>query len=25
MHGYTHQYNSMLNPWSAVSGHDYEF
>jgi len=25
MHGYTHQYNSMLNPYSAVSADDYEF
>lgn len=25
MHGYTHQYNSMLNPHSAVTGDDYEF
>jgi uncharacterized protein YdaL len=25
MHGYTHQYNSMRNPHSAVSGDDFEF
>ena len=25
LHGYSHQYNSMLNPHTAVSGDDYEF
>ncbi|MDB5932492.1 MAG: papd-like protein [Polaromonas sp.] len=25
MHGYTHQYSSMLNPHTGVSGDDYEF
>lgn len=25
MHGYTHQYGTKLNPYSAVSGDDYEF
>jgi uncharacterized protein YdaL len=25
MHGYTHQYNSTINPNTAVSGDDYEF
>lgn len=25
LHGYTHQYESMLNPHSAVSGDDFEF
>lgn len=25
MHGWTHQYSTMRNPWSAVSGDDFEF
>ncbi len=25
MHGYTHQYADQLNPWSGVSGDDFEF
>ena len=25
MHGYTHQYARMKNPWTGVSGDDYEF
>ncbi|MDB5898272.1 MAG: hypothetical protein JWP41_1874 [Ramlibacter sp.] len=25
MHGYTHQYSPIRNPWSGVSGDDYEF
>ena len=25
MHGYTHQYRDVLNPYTAVSGDDYEF
>jgi uncharacterized protein YdaL len=25
MHGYTHQYGAMRNPWSGASGDDYEF
>jgi uncharacterized protein YdaL len=25
MHGYTHQYGRMRNPWTGVSGDDYEF
>jgi uncharacterized protein YdaL len=25
MHGYTHQYAAVRNPWSGVSGDDYEF
>jgi uncharacterized protein YdaL len=25
MHGYTHQYAAMRNPWSGMSGDDYEF
>jgi uncharacterized protein YdaL len=25
MHGYTHQYAAMKNPWTAVSADDYEF
>ena len=25
MHGYTHQYKTLLNPYTAVSGDDYEF
>lgn len=25
MHGYTHQYGSIANPYTAVSGDDYEF
>jgi uncharacterized protein YdaL len=25
MHGYTHQYGDMKNPWSGMSGDDYEF
>jgi uncharacterized protein YdaL len=25
MHGYTHQYGDMKNPWSGISGDDYEF
>jgi uncharacterized protein YdaL len=25
MHGYTHQYAAMKNPWSGISGDDYEF
>src|SRR5262245_12008385 len=25
MHGYTHQYASMRNPWTGVSGDDFEF
>jgi uncharacterized protein YdaL len=25
MHGYTHQYGAMKNPWTGVSGDDYEF
>jgi uncharacterized protein YdaL len=25
MHGYTHQYGAQKNPWSGISGDDYEF
>lgn len=25
MHGWTHQYSNVRNPWSAVSGDDFEF
>ena len=25
MHGYTHQYGNMKNPWTGVSGDDFEF
>jgi uncharacterized protein YdaL len=25
MHGYTHQYGTMKNPWTGISGDDYEF
>ncbi|MDB5956899.1 DUF2334 domain-containing protein [Ramlibacter sp.] len=25
MHGYTHQYAAQKNPWSGISGDDYEF
>jgi uncharacterized protein YdaL len=25
MHGYTHQYDAVANPWTGVSGDDYEF
>ncbi len=25
MHGYTHQYAAMKNPWTGMSGDDYEF
>ena len=25
MHGYTHQYGKIKNPWTGVSGDDYEF
>ena len=25
MHGYTHQYSNLRNPWTGVSGDDYEF
>jgi uncharacterized protein YdaL len=25
MHGYTHQYGALLNPWNGTSGDDYEF
>jgi uncharacterized protein YdaL len=25
MHGWTHQYSNIRNPWSAVSGDDFEF
>ncbi|NML47210.1 DUF2334 domain-containing protein [Ramlibacter sp. G-1-2-2] len=25
MHGYTHQYGAQQNPWTGVSGDDYEF
>jgi uncharacterized protein YdaL len=25
LHGYTHQYGNQLNPWTGLSGDDYEF